>query len=563
MLQPAAPSAQSILALAQGGQPAAAENAAIPDSFAALLASGLAIENGIATTSAGLQAAAPSESEAVIASAGKGSGKAPGNILPVLLPDGKVLPAQFDTDTANLAETDVEAPVGQAPLDPSLAALVLVQAVATATPQAPAGGAKPDQTATTARLVTPAQCGEALAQLKASAAPATAYATPTVVAEPAKATAEAPRMKLPSQGNPATAAEAIVEPALAPPVDQSVRPVTLAIPTVKPAADFRAIPTPLSASALLPDEAAAVAVQPASPLAATDAGKAAIQVSLTLPAGGTAAARRTKAEPSAAPVAGTPQPAVAAPRSEMPAALQPQPVTETVAARAASAAPAAMPTPTSADTRSETAQTRVAPPVAELAAPDLARPAAAAELQPILAFRDAQPLTAAAGAPVTVPATSVQPQGHDFATLVDRLVEARDAAMPQAVKAAIHHADFGQVSLNFQTDDNRLTVSMTSADPGFAPAVQAAAAMQANTSTDSGASNQRQEARQDSASQQQQQTASASGNGQPQAQTQAQSQGSARGGERERTDLGRQAGGQDAQSESTQSRNDGQRGIYA
>ena len=126
------------------------------------------------------------------------------------------------------------------------------------------------------------------------------------------------------------------------------------------------------------------------------------------------------------------------------------------------------------------------------------------QLQPILAFRDAQPATGTLNAPVTAPTTAVQPQGHDFATLVDRLVDARDAAMPQAVKAAIQHADFGQVSLNFQTDDNRLTVSMSSADPGFAPAVQAAAAMQANTSTDSGTNSQRQDQRQDNAGQQQQ-----------------------------------------------------------
>ncbi|HEX7751774.1 MAG TPA: hypothetical protein VF440_05185 [Novosphingobium sp.] len=71
-------------------------------------------------------------------------------------------------------------------------------------------------------------------------------------------------------------------------------------------------------------------------------------------------------------------------------------------------------------------------------------------------------------------ATSPAQPSHDFAGLVDRLIEARDAAATQSVQASIAHADFGQVSLHFQHDDAGLTVAMSSADPDFAPAVQAA-----------------------------------------------------------------------------------------
>lgn len=67
---------------------------------------------------------------------------------------------------------------------------------------------------------------------------------------------------------------------------------------------------------------------------------------------------------------------------------------------------------------------------------------------------------------------------RDFATLVDRLVEARQAATPMNVTAALAHADFGKVTMHFSKDGDGLAVAMASADPGFAPAVQAAAASQ-------------------------------------------------------------------------------------
>ena len=107
---------------------------------------------------------------------------------------------------------------------------------------------------------------------------------------------------------------------------------------------------------------------------------------------------------------------------------------------------------------------------------------AAADLRPELAMREAQSLAQAAlpvvAAPATATATSAaigQPTPQDYAMLVDRLVEARDAAAPQSVQASIAHSDFGQVSLRFEQDGEGLAVAMTSADPDFARAVQAGA----------------------------------------------------------------------------------------
>ena len=86
--------------------------------------------------------------------------------------------------------------------------------------------------------------------------------------------------------------------------------------------------------------------------------------------------------------------------------------------------------------------------------------------------------TSSAGA--TGPAALAAPsRTPDFAALIDRLVEARAAAQatrePHTVSAAIEHADFGQVSLQFRHDAIGLSVVMASADPDLARALQMAA----------------------------------------------------------------------------------------
>ncbi|WP_313433953.1 hypothetical protein [Novosphingobium sp.] len=83
----------------------------------------------------------------------------------------------------------------------------------------------------------------------------------------------------------------------------------------------------------------------------------------------------------------------------------------------------------------------------------------------------AAPPTLVVGRPNASPQ---QPQ--DFDTLVGRLSEAREAAMPHIVRTAMHHGQFGQVSLEFRHEDGGLAVTMASSAPGFNGSVQAAVA---------------------------------------------------------------------------------------
>ncbi len=87
------------------------------------------------------------------------------------------------------------------------------------------------------------------------------------------------------------------------------------------------------------------------------------------------------------------------------------------------------------------------------------------------------------------------PAGQDLAALVDRIVEARAAAAPDTVRAALVHQEFGSVSLQLRTDDSHIQVTLGSADPTFAPAVHAAAAAAslAGTTPDSGREGERRE----------------------------------------------------------------------
>lgn len=64
---------------------------------------------------------------------------------------------------------------------------------------------------------------------------------------------------------------------------------------------------------------------------------------------------------------------------------------------------------------------------------------------------------------------------HDFATLVERLAEARETARGGVAELAVNHADFGKVSMSFRHDEGiGLTVGLSASDPEFAQAVSAA-----------------------------------------------------------------------------------------
>lgn len=82
----------------------------------------------------------------------------------------------------------------------------------------------------------------------------------------------------------------------------------------------------------------------------------------------------------------------------------------------------------------------------------------------------AQPIAAAA------PAPAATAERHDFTAVIDKLVEARELARPGRADMHLAHREFGQVSVQFELAGQALKVAMTSADPGFAPAVQAALA---------------------------------------------------------------------------------------
>ena len=99
-----------------------------------------------------------------------------------------------------------------------------------------------------------------------------------------------------------------------------------------------------------------------------------------------------------------------------------------------------------------------------------------------LPFQQITPLATPLPQPV-----AVTPAAHDMSALVDRLVEARaaarSAASPMTVTTAVRHAEFGSVSLKFDTAGDGLSVTMASNDPAFAPAAQAALASQVAPAT--------------------------------------------------------------------------------
>lgn len=140
----------------------------------------------------------------------------------------------------------------------------------------------------------------------------------------------------------------------------------------------------------------------------------------------------------------------------------------------------AKPAPASAPARAPTPPTRPEPAALSALAETPAKPqqgvTLAVELaeQPALTLAPVAPTVAPStepttSAPVTAP-TPALARPHDFATLVDSLVAAREAAQPQVVGIALAHAEFGPVHLRFRTEDGGLSVNLASADPDFARA---------------------------------------------------------------------------------------------
>ena len=122
--------------------------------------------------------------------------------------------------------------------------------------------------------------------------------------------------------------------------------------------------------------------------------------------------------------------------------------------------------------------------LADPAAPHslLEAPAVQMEANPASARLDAlaaAPQTPTTAMPAAMTITGSNPaaaQPHDFAALIDRLVEARQAVQSsltsQTVQASVQHTEFGRVSLSFQQDPTGMTVSFANPDPDLARAVQ-------------------------------------------------------------------------------------------
>lgn len=349
---------------------------------------------------------------------------------------------------------------------------------------------------------------------EAAAVPAAKPAKPEAAAV-AKLAPQAPAT--PARGVPAAVLNAVIERNIATPAEAQPE---LASATAAPAAAKTTVasllkpetaPAPLSAFIAPAPQIAGVqakrTAQPASPVAAAATRIAPQGMAQPLPVAAAAV-------PAAIPAAATP--AIA------PAIASPAPADEALAA-APTPAPVVTDTTTLTTRRAEVrlagtegfaatpAQRQVldnGPRPAVAKAPAEAKAAAASARED--ALTTIQPATAqiADTSTPSAPAPSAPAQHAreriDFATLVDSIARARDeAAGPVAV--SLTHGEFGKVSLRFNHRDDGLSVTMASADPGFAPAVAAA--------RDAGQTATNQDAPRSDAQQPQQRSASANTSG--------------------------------------------------
>ena len=198
---------------------------------------------------------------------------------------------------------------------------------------------------------------------------------------------------------------------------------------------------------------------------------------------------------------------------------------------------------------------------AELAA-DLAPGLAEAAAPPAPVAGQAATPASANPAPAA-PATPALSGPQDFQTLVDRLAEAREAASPRVVSAALSTAEFGRISLAFRHDERALSVGMSSNDPGFAPAVQAAVAATAGAQGQQVRDDTTSPNRQDTQAQAgaQQQAAAGQGEARQQSAAQSREQGSTQPGNPAAQSRDEAAPG--SPDTPANSRRAGARGIYA
>lgn len=460
MIQPAATSANSSLLLGAAMPAGTGEEPAGSVDFAALLG----LEVSAAEPAAARDAAALFKALAAPKAA---TGKQGGKTLPDALP-GEAKP---NGDSALATEETGHEPGANDPmialLDAISTPLALFPSQSVAAPPAPVPSAKGEEPR-------PEASSSAMAQ--------------TPLHTLTKALAAAPK---PDIESPAAAAASVPGAAVAAPPATAA--VTMAVPVggaQVPAPTPVDVPAPVATATIL---SAAVAAQP-RPVATE--GKDARSADRARPLPTAAVSEPVAEQIASAPATPAPAPAPAAAPAPRPVASAEVPVHGDL---------------TEAPLRGETALPQ---PRADI------RQAIAADPQPTIAFGDAQPAPVSASATSAAPAQAAPLAAHDFAKIVDRLVEAREALAPQPVQTSVLTAEFGRVSLRFDQTDAGLTVAMNSADPDFARAVQAAQPAAAAQTADNNASG---NPRQDAPAQQNASSNSTQNNGQPGAQSQAQS----------------------------------------
>lgn len=439
---------------------------------------------------------APAVDLTALAAAADAAGKrqATGKILPDALPD--MLP------DAPEAEAELPEVVPVNPLDKLLANRIGLKTAQPAKPgrraEAQAETPKPqDEVATTDALEATVEQPASLVALVQPAIPATvAIAVPTAETLAPSTQAQAPSTPVQTaaptpalavlQTILATATEAKPTPAptiadrtmAAPAGPIAVSAVALAAITVPQPA----VATDLPTRATIPATASTIALVAAQAQQAAPAPQPVVTqatVAQTTPAP-TAVSQPAEAAAQVVQITATPLPVAAAPAKPAPIAFPVQPETD-VSVETAAAAPAIERPAVAA--RNQRAQAKIAarastehttPATAPLAQPNTERSAPVPAVpQPATILADVrQPVVSPAVAAVAPAMPSETPQ--DFVALVDRLIAARDTAGAHPVQATISHAEFGRVALDFRQDQGSLTVSMSSADPGFAPAVLAA-----------------------------------------------------------------------------------------
>lgn len=198
-----------------------------------------------------------------------------------------------------------------------------------------------------------------------------------------------------------------------------------------------------------------VALDPATPSAGTN--------------GVTAATTAPRVADAAAAVPATLLQAQAAPANKT--ALAPQGVPATPIAADTALSPRSASPESAPDTALPAPLQRPVPKVAEIDSP--VHVAAAPLPESTVAIPNAAPLAAATVASPIITSAQTAEAPQDFATLVGKLSEAREAASPHLVRTAVTHTEFGAVSLQFRPESGGLSVTMANADPAFTGAVHA------------------------------------------------------------------------------------------